>query len=304
MMPGTRLLQFARRWFPPSTVASVFEPLVADWQRESADASPGSRRLINARGRLAFAFTVIMMTPRLARSATALRARPLVVAGGFWVVTSCLLLAPFVGREEPTRFLWLLLPGCFTMMLPFAILPAIDALRQDGDEPTPSHRRAAFVLVVAAVIGVAIGQGWITPAANQRWRNAVMSELNGRPSVAFRGPREMTTGQLIAGEATTLPALSGTPRARELGMRVTLALTPGVLAWLRWRSLSRVRKRSWPIVKSCAVAIAALAADFAVMAAGAALEIRFLAPGFGPLLALGLFAVIARSGIWWRQRAA
>lgn len=35
MMPGTRLLRFARLWFPPSTVSSVFEPLVADWQRGS-----------------------------------------------------------------------------------------------------------------------------------------------------------------------------------------------------------------------------------------------------------------------------
>ena len=33
-MPGDRLLRFVRRWFDKGTVAIVFEPLVADWQRE------------------------------------------------------------------------------------------------------------------------------------------------------------------------------------------------------------------------------------------------------------------------------
>jgi len=303
MMPGTRLMHFARRWFPPSTVASVFEPLVADWQRQWSDAAPAERHRVNVKGCAAFVATTAIMLPRATLASASFRARPLVLAGGFWLATSALQTLPYVREDLPLKFLWLLLPASLTLMLPFAILPAIDALRQDGDEPTPSHRRAALVLVVVAVIGVAIGHGWITPAANQRWRNAVMSELNGRPSVAFRGLREMTTGELIAGKATTIPALSGTPRARELSMRLTLALLPAVLAWLRWRSLSRVRKRSWPMVKSCLVAIAALAAYFAVMAAGAAVERRFLAPGFGPVLALGLFAVTTRTGIWLRQRA-
>jgi hypothetical protein len=56
--PGTRLLRFARMWFDEHTVAHVFEPLVADWQREWEEApaapsmaprkqwsSPGIRRV-------------------------------------------------------------------------------------------------------------------------------------------------------------------------------------------------------------------------------------------------------------------
>lgn len=301
MMPGTRLLAFARRWFPPSTVASVFEPLVADWQRESLDASPGRRRLINARARFAFVFAALVMAPRVMLASDTFRARPLLLAGIFWLGTSALLALPYTQENMPLKDLWLLLPASLTLMLPFAILPAIDAML-DGGEPTPSNRRAVLALVVVAVIAVALGHGWITPAANQSWRNAVMSELNGRPSVAYRGLREMTTSELIAGDATTTPALSGTPRTRELSMRLTLPLLPAVLAWLRWRSLSRVRKRSWPTVKSCVVALGAIAAYFAVMAAGAALEPIF-APGFGPFLALALLALTARTGIWWRQRA-
>jgi len=34
MMAGSRALTFASRWFDAATVARVFEPLVADWQRQ------------------------------------------------------------------------------------------------------------------------------------------------------------------------------------------------------------------------------------------------------------------------------
>lgn len=303
MMPGTRLLAAARRWFPPSTVSSVFEPLAADWQRECADAAPTRRRLINARGRLAFLFTAIMMTPRLALAPMSFRTRPLALAAGFWLVTSCLPL-PFYFQDTPRPLLWLLLPSSLTLMLPFAILPAIEAFRRDGETPAPSERRAVLALVTAAVIGVAMGHGWITPAANQRWRNDVASELNGRPSVVYRGVREMTTTELIAGDASQTTALSGTPRVRELNMRVVLAALPAVLAWLRWQSLSRGRRRSWPLAKSCLLAFGAAALFTETLAVAATFEQSLSAPGFGPLLALGLFALAVRTCIWWRHRAA
>jgi hypothetical protein len=114
--------------------------------------------------------------------------------------------------------------------------------------------------------------------------------------------REVTTIELIAGDVAR-PALSGTPRVRELSMRATLAALPAVLAWLRWRSLSRARKRSWPVLTSCLLAVGATVAFVAVMPTGPSLERIFRAPGFGPPLALGLFALTARTGIWLRQRA-
>jgi len=304
MMPGTRLLRFARQWFPPSTVSGVFEPLVADWQRQWNDATTAQRPWINAKGFAAFATTAVMMTPRLALEADAYRARPLALAGGFWVLASCLLTIPFVREDLPGQFMWLLLPASLTVMLPFAVLPAIDAMRREREEPTPSDRRAALALVALAVFGVIVGQGWITPAGNQRWRDAVMSELNSRPSVAYRGLREMTTSELIAGDAATTRALSGIPRVRELNMRAAMAVLPIVLAWLQWHGLTRPRRRSWPVAKSWLLAAGAAAFFIAVMPAAALLEQSVPAPGFGPLLGLVLFALTTRTAIWWRQRTA
>lgn len=300
MMPGTRLLAFARRWLPPSTVASVFEPLVADWQRQWSDATPAQRQWVDLQGRAAFAVTLAMMTPRLILAPSSFSARPLVVAGGSWLLMSLVLLIPFMRQNGPLDLVWLVLPSCLTAMLPFAILPAMDAIRREGEVSTPRERRAVITLAGLAVCGVVLGQ-WVTPVANQTFRNEAMSRMNGRPSVAWKGVRERTTLDLIAGEGSTIPAPA---RSRELASRATLALLPAVLAWLRWRSLGRARNRSWPLLKSCLLAFAAYAVFFTVLPISIALERTLLAPGFGPTLALGLFAAIARTGIWLRQRLA
>ena len=113
-----------------------------------------------------------------------------------------------------------------------------------------------------------------------------MSEQYGRPTVAWRGLRERTTIDLIAGEGSTIPAPA---RTRELASRATLALLPAVLAWLRWRSLRRPRNRSWPFMKSCGLALAATVAFLSLLPVSISLERTFLAPGSGPLLALGLW---------------
>jgi len=109
MMPGTRLLAFARRWFPSSTVSSVLEPLVADWQRQWSDATPAQRQWVDLKGRAAFAVTLAMMTPRLILAPSSFFARPLVVAGGFWLLMSFVLLIPFMRQNGPLDLVWLAL---------------------------------------------------------------------------------------------------------------------------------------------------------------------------------------------------
>ncbi len=45
-MRGEGVLRFARAWFDEGTVTRVFEPLVADWQREWIDTSGAKRIMI------------------------------------------------------------------------------------------------------------------------------------------------------------------------------------------------------------------------------------------------------------------
>ena len=58
MAPGSRWLAFASRWFDERTVASVFEPLIADYQREWRDEGSSRRVLISIRAMVAFAVAV------------------------------------------------------------------------------------------------------------------------------------------------------------------------------------------------------------------------------------------------------
>ena len=64
MAPGTRALRFAARWFDPFTVSSVFEPLIADWQRQWID-SPRSRRpAVWISGAWALTVSIVAATPK------------------------------------------------------------------------------------------------------------------------------------------------------------------------------------------------------------------------------------------------
>ena len=58
------LLRFARRWFDQQTVANVFEPLLADHQREWLDAAPSARLRIAMRTAMTFLIAMVTLAPR------------------------------------------------------------------------------------------------------------------------------------------------------------------------------------------------------------------------------------------------
>ena len=61
----TRALAFATNWFDPATVHQVFEPLVADWQREW-ESTPAPRRwTASLSGLRAFIVATVVSFPRL-----------------------------------------------------------------------------------------------------------------------------------------------------------------------------------------------------------------------------------------------
>ena len=64
----SRALVFAQKWFDAATVQRIFEPLIADWQREWQDASPTRRARVSIRGLAAFMCAVIVSGPSLLRT--------------------------------------------------------------------------------------------------------------------------------------------------------------------------------------------------------------------------------------------
>ena len=98
-LPGSRLLAFASRWFDATTVARVFEPLVADWQREWRDAPPGRQAWVRVRGGCGFAIAAITVAPSvllLTQLPAATTRRVLARVIIFTATLSALLTVPFV----------------------------------------------------------------------------------------------------------------------------------------------------------------------------------------------------------------
>lgn len=247
MPPGSRLLAFATQWFDERTVVRVFEPLIADYQREWAAAPRCRQTAITMRAVAAFAASAIAVTPRallFTPTPPAILRRILSRMMLFAAVTSGVMVAPFLFELRtvpPARLAWLLfllLPSALVLMLPFAAGFTVDGIRRQASS-SPLERVAALrVALCTALFLIALG-GWMAPAANQQFRVTVAADRQWRPPA--RGARELTTPQLI-----NHPWLAraedpvGRARAirRELHSRASFALLPMVLIWLRWRALS------------------------------------------------------------------
>jgi len=294
-----RLLAFASRWFDPATVATVFEPMLADWHREWVDASPSRRRRIAVRGYAAFAVTMIASVPRALFSPVPLELLTRLTwrVGAFWAASSALFFTPiawrYAERSLPFSFWILLLPGVLVITFPFAVMLGIDAIRRTDAEPDPVERRVALTLVLFATMSMVLACGWLVPRSNYRWQDTA------------RGLRELTTYELIAETPATIPALNGTPRVRELNNRFSLAALPLVLAWIRWRTLAVAGRQSAIRLPASVVALAMGCGFMMLRRFDRELEAAFAAPGFGPWIALALLASIALGWqSWLRPRRA
>jgi hypothetical protein len=253
-IPGVRFLAFASRWFDAATVTRVFEPLVADWQREWIDASTNQRAWIRLRGTSAFVVSVLMLTPRLmflAPPPRAMTRRVLARTIIFTSIVSLLLAIPVVlelrERSLPHLVICaiLLLPSGAALGFPFSMLWAADGIRRHS-RPTPAERAAALRYGAIGVIFSFALVGWIFPAANQQFREIAAPESFRPPA---RGIREVTLRELAMDPPP--PILQGRDAAtlqRELNKRIMLGLLPGVLLWLRWGAHASARKgRLWSL---------------------------------------------------------
>jgi hypothetical protein len=299
-----RLHAFASRWFDRATVTGVFEPMLADWQREWFDATPSRRRWIVMRGYAAFVATAIVSWPRAAFAPIPGRLARRIA------IKVCLFCA-CVAAAEAGIYLWdptayhdaalfvppaswpYVLPSLLTLALPFAMVPGVDAIRCFEDLPDHLQRRAGLKLVFAATLWMVIGGGWLVPAANQQWRVEVAAAnpaLRDRPPL--KGARELTTPELFVASDAQFPLIRGGERQREINLRLSLAILPLLLVWMRWRLLTQ-GSQAWGVSLSASViGVGVFAGYFLLVAFDGMVEARLgVRPGFGLWPTLVVFAL-------------
>lgn len=309
MAPGTRALAFAARWFDASTVSGVFEPLIADWQREWQDAAGFARVGVQIRGGSALLLPMIAASPQILLAPwPAGTLRRIITRVTVWTtVVSALMLIPFIndlaGKLDVGVSLYLLillLPSSIALAFPVAITTVVDVIRT-GPTPVREERLAAVRFGIAAVALMVILVGWAFPAANQQYRVAAAHALSGViqwPRGPAPGFREMSIVELSQDEALKSELWAGreswvSSRAEyirtEIAQRTSLMVIPVVLLWMRWRALRLTRGRwfsAFPLVLSAPVTCVVF---YALLAQANAIADVFFAPRWaGPLLALAL----------------
>src|SRR5262245_12748748 len=187
--PGDRLRTLAANWCCPETMARVIDPLIADLQREHAEARRSGRiwksRWIQIAGWLAFLKVMVICgatsltsleewTPDDRKSLT----RAAVISVGTAVVITALLVSrsaedypKVLLHPSPTRFL-LLAPYPFVAGV---VLGATLGVALGLGGRALSRRLVAAAIVVALICSgiVFIDVGWVAPAANIAYRMTI-----------------------------------------------------------------------------------------------------------------------------------
>ncbi len=305
-------LRFARRWFDERTVANVFEPLLADHQREWLEAPHAHRAWIAMRTAAAFLVALLWVLPRavLVTPTPAPVARRVVSRVVMFTIGCAILIGiPMLLEIDP---LWLrgmlvlyALPAAITFALPVAVSAAVDAIR--GDEALPPHvqRAIAVKLAAAGCLAMFLLLGWGVSAANQQWRIQMWRAIAADRPAPQKGVRELTIVELI-----TAPALATAHEAyprremvqREINNRFSLILLPIAMVWMRWRLLDLPRRRVAPLPLG-AITVACLAGFVLLRWSDDIVEHALsLEPGAGAWLPLMTFGIVGAAMQWWTSR--
>ncbi|HEX6163630.1 MAG TPA: hypothetical protein VFZ31_09705, partial [Vicinamibacterales bacterium] len=215
MAMTSRALASLSRWFDSRTVSAVFEPLIADWQREWHDAKGLARLLSGIRGATALLISIIAASPNvlLAPSPSGTLARAMTRLTVWTTIMTAVMLAPFIedlaGRLETTVSLYLLvllLPQAMAVAVPFAFTTIADAIRTRSGS-TREERIAAVRIAIAAFAVMLVLVGWLFPAANQQYRVVISRAATGAAnhSAPARGLRELSIVELIQDERLRTP---------------------------------------------------------------------------------------------------
>ena len=199
-----------------------------------------------ARGTAAFIFSAVRLTPQMMLAplpgslSRRVSVRVLAMAAGMAATHQAIAYSNWQQAPLPLSAWLLQLPRGFTFALPFAMLAAVDAIRCYEPWPDHIHKRAAITLLAIVTLWMVVGGGWLVPTMNHRWRNAVDSANAGQPVAPLAGVEDLSTYELLtlADHVHPLTAVVRPgERGREIENRLSFALLPILLLWIRWRSL-------------------------------------------------------------------
>lgn len=243
-MRGSGMLRLAHAWFDEATVTRIFEPLIADWQRECASLTSVRAAWCMVRGKLAFAFAFLTTFVSEPRSPL-----PAALSGSVWLGTEAFLIlgmlvqyAVFIDNAWLRGNYALVLPSLAATALPLALVPMTILVASRRRWSAFEVRRACAGMALVSVLLLIPLAGWITPASNQRWRESAARSL-GHASV-LRGTRELTLFELAARTAPSDFMRDTRSRTTELYNRVGIMVMPFALTALALAA-SRCKRAVW-----------------------------------------------------------
>ena len=287
----SRLLEIVERVCGRHVRASVFQPLVADWQRELASSTSTRERLtVIVSGSVAFGWS--LMSCMVTGGGVMPRA-VVIKALGVLAISTLALLTIQIGLNATAlkndfpfemRF-WMALPMILPLVIPLGLLPVMMLMRGTGRVTTGG---AASLVCTGALLAY-VTAGWLTPLLRADVRDELYEEIEQRmaaderagrvfyPSTAVRQARPMTPEQRAAArehwrqspQYLAAQAAQTRPRwGRATILTALLALAMGALGWGlgALRHASALRAGAW-------WALAWIAMMF--------LDGRFLYPGNG-----------------------
>lgn len=241
--PADRVVRWAAICFGDDAAHRVFEPLVADWQREWAALPNGLPRLRSwLSGGVALVITAALTFVEAAapwRHDADVRRPTTRIITAFAAVGILILMAPFLRYlHDPLRgtlLLALIAPSSLPLALAFALLPAAMYCGSAPAGVSRAFRRLYLVGLVCAVVALVLALvGWLSPIANQAWRETIV----GRP--LGRSIRELLLPELWRGDAFVEQGAQNL--GAELRIRLVLVFAwPASLAIFGWR-LGRRRR--------------------------------------------------------------
>jgi hypothetical protein len=168
----------------------VFEPLIADWQRELEGTSGAARWWIAARGCSALALTMALC---LVTGGSAMPRLTLVKGSIVLLLSTALLIAIQIGlnsfqfkQDFPFEMrLWMAVPMILPLAIPVAILPMMMLIRGAGRLAV----RGAIALLCGAAIVTYLTAGWLTPLMQGDVRDELYQEMDRRTVASERAGR-------------------------------------------------------------------------------------------------------------------